>query len=143
MGPDSTPAEVLAGTRTIAVVGASPDPDKPSHGVMRYLLEQGYRVIPVRPGEGEILGVPVANSLAGAGGPIHVVNVFRQSEAAPGIAHEAVTAGAGCLWLQPGCVSDEEGEIARLAGLAFVQDLCVREVHGAEGIGAVGPSLLP
>lgn len=143
MGPDSTPAEILAGTCTIAMIGASPDPDKPSHGVMLYLLEQGYKVIPVRPGEGDVLGIPVVGSLADIDEPVHMVDVFRKSEAAPDIAREAVAIGATSLWLQPGCVSDEAHEIATSAGLAFAQDLCTRQVHRDEGVGAVGPSLLP
>ena len=143
MGPDSTPADILRETCTIAMIGASPDPDKPSYGVMQYLLEQGYKVIPVRPGEGDVLGIPVVNSLAEIDEPIHMVDVFRKSEAAPDIAREAVAMGATSLWLQPGCVSDEAGEIARAAGLAFAQDLCTRQVHRDDGVGAVGPSLLP
>lgn len=143
MGPDSTPAEILAGTCTIAMIGASPDPEKPSHGVMLYLLEQGYKVIPVRPGEGDVLGIPVVNSLAEIDEPVHMVDVFRKSEAAPEVAREAVAIGATSLWLQPGCVSDEAREIATSAGLAFAQDLCTRQVHRDEGVGAVGPSLLP
>jgi len=143
MGPESTPAEILAGTCTIAMIGASPDPDKPSHGVMRYLLEQGYRVIPVRPGDGDVLGIPVVGSLAEIDEPVHMVDVFRKSDAAPEVAREAVAIGATSLWLQPGCVSDEAREIATSAGLAFAQDLCTRQVHRDEGVGAVGPSLLP
>lgn len=143
MGPDSTPADILRETCTIAMIGASPDPEKPSYGVMQYLLEQGYKVIPVRPGEGDVLGIPVVNSLAEIDEPIHMVDVFRKSEAAPEIAREAVAVGATSLWLQPGCVSDEAGEIARAAGLAFAQDLCTRQVHRDDGVGAVGPSLLP
>ncbi|MBM3634650.1 MAG: CoA-binding protein [Actinobacteria bacterium] len=143
MGPDSTPAEILAATCTIAMIGASPDPEKPSHGVMRYLLEQGYKVIPVRPGDGDVLGIPVVNSLAEIDEPVHMVDVFRKSEAAPGIAREAVAIGAASLWLQPGCVSDEARDIATSAGLAFAEDLCTRQVHRDGGVGSVGPSLLP
>jgi predicted CoA-binding protein len=143
MGSDSTPAEILAGTCTIAMIGASPDPEKPSYGVMQYLLEQGYRVIPVRPGDGDVLGIPVVNSLAEIDEPVHMVDVFRKSEAAPEIAREAVAIGATSLWLQPGCVSDEARDIATSAGLAFAEDLCTRQVHRDEGVGSVGPSLLP
>lgn len=143
MGPDSTPAEILAGTCTIAMIGASPDPSKPSYGVMEYLMAQGYKVIPVRPGEGEILGMPIVNALADIDEPIDMVDVFRKSEAAPDVAREAVAVGAKSLWLQPGCISDEAGGIARGAGLAFSQDLCTRQVHRDEGVGAIGPSLLP
>lgn len=142
MGPESTPVEILAGTCTIAMIGASPDPSKPSHGVMQYLLEQGYKVIPVRPGGGEVLGVLVVGALADINEPVHMVDVFRKSEAAPDIAREAVAIGATSLWLQPGCVSPEAGDIARSAGLAFAEDLCTRQVHRDEGVGAIGPSLL-
>jgi predicted CoA-binding protein len=142
MGPESTPAEILAGTCTIAMIGASPDPSKPSHGVMQYLLEQGYKVIPVRPGGGDVLGVPVVASLADINEPVHMVDVFRKSEAAPDIAREAVAIGATSLWLQPGCVSAEAGDVARAAGLAFAEDVCMRQVHRDEGVGAIGPSLL-
>jgi len=143
MGPDSTPAEILKGTCTIAMIGASPDPAKPSYGVMEYLMAQGYKVIPVRPGEGEILGMPIVNSLAGIDEPIHMVDVFRKSEAAPDIAREAVAAVATSLWLQPGCVSDEARDIATSAGLAFAQDICTKQVHRDQAVGPIGPSLLP
>ena len=141
MGPDSTPAEILGDACVIAMIGASPDPEKPSYGVMEYLLAQGYRVIPVRPGGGEVLGQPVVGSLAEIDVPIHMVDVFRKSEAAPEIAAEAVAVGAQALWLQPGCVSDEAGDIARSAGLAFAQDLCTRQVHRDEGVGPIGPPI--
>ncbi|MSO43839.1 MAG: CoA-binding protein [Thermoleophilia bacterium] len=139
MGPGSTPVEILRETCVIAMVGASPDPGKPSYGVMEYLLAQGYRVIPVRPGGGEVLGVAVVGSLAEIEGPIHMVDVFRSSDAAPGIAREAVAVGALSLWLQPGCVSEEAGEIAHAAGLAFATDICAQQVHRDEGLGSVGP----
>ena len=143
MGPDSTPAEILAGTCTIAMVGASPDPSRPSHGVMLYLLEQGYMVIPVRPGDGDVLGIPVVNALADIDQPVHMVDVFTRAEAAPALAREAVAIGATAVWLQPGCVSDEARAVATTAGLAFVEDICTRQVHRDEGVGPVGPSLLP
>jgi predicted CoA-binding protein len=141
MGPDSTPAEILGQTCVIAMIGASPDPAKPSYGVMEYLLAQGYRVVPVRPGGGEVLGQAVVGSLAEIDGPIHMVDVFRNSDAAPGIAEEAVAVGAGALWLQPGCISDEASAIARGAGLAFVQDVCTRQVHRDQGVGPIGPPI--
>ena len=141
MGPDSTPAEILGEACVIAMIGASPDPEKPAYGVMEYLLAQGYRVIPVRPGGGEVLGQPVAGSLAEIDIPIHVVDVFRRSDAAPEIAREAVAAHAQALWLQPGCISDEAGDIARSAGLAFAEDICTRQVHRDEGVGPIGPPI--
>ena len=127
------PAEILADARTIAVVGASPKPDRPSHGVMRYLLEQGYRCIPVRPvGCDEVLGVPCVRSLAEIKGPIDLVNVFRRPEACPEVAREAVDAGARSLWLQLGIVSPEARRIAAAAGLDYVEDECTKIVHARD-----------
>ena len=124
------PAEILAEARTIAVVGASPKPDRPSHGVMRYLLEQGYRCIPVRPrGCDEVLGVPCVHSLAEIEEPIDLVDVFRRPEACPEVAREAVAAGARSLWLQLGIVSPEARRIADAAGIDYVEDECTKIVH--------------
>ena len=125
-----SPAEILRGAKTIALVGASPKPDRPSHAVMRYLLAQGYDVIPVRPqGCDEVLGVRCARSLAEIDRPIDLVDVFRRPEATPTHAREAVEAGAGALWLQLGIVSDESRRIAEEAGLDYVEDLCTAVVH--------------
>lgn len=125
-----TPAEILAEAKTIAVVGASPKPSRPSHGVMRYLLEQGYDVIPVRPRDcDEVLGVPCVESLHDIDRPIDLVDVFRRTEHTPGVAREAVEAGAKALWLQLGIVSDEARAIATEAGLDYVEDLCTKVVH--------------
>ena len=128
-----TPAEILREARTIAMVGASPKPDRPSHGVMRYLLEQGYDVIPVRPaGCDEVLGVPCVCTLAEIDRPIDVVDVFRRVEFIPAHAREAVTAGAGALWLQLGLVSAEARRLAEEAGLDYVEDACIAVVHRRE-----------
>jgi hypothetical protein len=125
-----TPAEILRDAQTIAMVGASPKPHRPSHGVMRYLLAQGYRVIPVRPvGCDEVLGVPCARSLAEIEEPIDLVDVFRRPEHTPAHAREAVEAGAGALWLQLGIVSAESRRIAAEAGLDYVEDACTAVVH--------------
>jgi predicted CoA-binding protein len=123
-------AEILAETRTIALVGASPKPWRPSHGVMRYLLEQGYRVIPVRPaGPAEILGVPRAASLRELPEPVDLVDVFRRAEFCATIAEEAVETGARALWLQLGIVSPEARAIAEAGGLEYVEDACTAIVH--------------
>ena len=125
-----TPQEILAGARTIAIVGASPKPWRPSHGVFSYLLEQGYRVIPVRPGDcDDVLGVPCVRWLAEIEGPIDIVDVFRRAEFCPGVACEAVAVGAGALWLQQGIISPEAREIAESAGLDYVEDACAMVVH--------------
>jgi uncharacterized protein len=125
-----SPQQILSEARTIAVVGASPNPDRPSHGVMRYLLEHGYRCIPVRPLDcGEILGVPCVASLTEIGEPIDVVDVFRRPDALAGHAREAVEVGAGALWLQLGLVSSEARAIATQAALDYVEDACTAVVH--------------
>ena len=124
-----TPAEILAETRTIALVGASPRPERPSNSVLRYLLEHGYDVVPVRPGVDEIHGVRCVASLGEIDGPVDLVDVFRRPEFCPGVAEEAVAAGAGALWLQLGVVSPEARRIAEEAGLDYVEDECTAIVH--------------
>jgi uncharacterized protein len=125
-----SPAEILNGAQTIAIVGASPRPERPSNTVMRYLLGQGYRVIPVRPvGPAEILGQRRVASLAEIEEPIDLVDVFRRPEFCPDVARQAVEAGASALWLQLGIVSAEARAIAEAAGLDYVEDECTRIVH--------------
>jgi predicted CoA-binding protein len=124
-----TPEQILREAKTIAMVGASPNPNRPSHDVMRYLLAQGYRAIPVRPDGAEVLGVPSVASLAEIGEPIDVVDVFRREEAAPGHAREAVDAGAKAFWLQLDLRSQEARRIVTEAGLDYVEDECTAVVH--------------
>ena len=125
-----SPAEILAEARTIALVGASPKPDRPSHRVMRYLLAQGYHVIPVRPDDcDEVLGVPCAQSVQEIEEQVDLVDVFRRPEFTPAHAHDAVAARAGALWLQLGIRSAESRRIAEAAGLDYVEDLCTAVVH--------------
>jgi predicted CoA-binding protein len=125
-----SPEQILRETRTVALVGASPRPERPSHGVMRYLLAAGYRVIPVRPRDcDEILGVPCVATLAEIEEPIDLVDVFRRSEYTPDVARDAVAAGAKALWLQLGIISREARRIAEAAGLDYVEDLCSAVVH--------------
>jgi uncharacterized protein len=125
-----TPAEILASAKTIAMVGASPNPERPAYAVMRYLLGEGYRVIPVRPLDCDaVLGVPCVATLADIDEPIDLVDVFRNVEACPGHAREAVEVGAKALWLQLGLVSQESRQIAAEAGLDYVEDACTAVVH--------------
>jgi predicted CoA-binding protein len=127
-----TPAEILSEARTIALVGASPKPHRPSNSVMDYLLREGYRVIPVRPvGPAEILGQKRVASLAEIEEPIDLVDVFRRSEFCADVARQAVEADAGALWLQLGVVSAEAKEIAEAAGLDYVENECTAIVHAA------------
>jgi len=125
-----SPEEILREAKTIALVGASPKPDRPSNGVMRYLLAQGYDVIPVRPRDcDEIHGVPCVASLAEIDRPIDLVDVFRRIDAVSDVAQEAVAAGAKALWLQLGLSSPEARTIAAAAGLDYVEDECTAIVH--------------
>jgi predicted CoA-binding protein len=124
-----SPTEILSDAHTIALVGASPNPARPSNSVMRYLLAAGYRVIPVRPLVTEVLGVPCVASLGDIDEPIDVVDVFRRAEFCPGVAGEAVAAGAGTLWLQLGIVSPEARAVAEAGGLDYVEDKCTAIVH--------------
>jgi predicted CoA-binding protein len=98
---------------------------------MRYLLAQGYRVIPVRPLVKEVLGVPCVTSLAEIEEPIDLVDVFRRAEFCPNVAEEAVAAGAKALWLQLGIVSAEARAVADRASLDYVEDECTAIVHRA------------
>jgi uncharacterized protein len=125
-----TPEQILRRSKTIALVGASPNPGRPSHGVMRYLLHQGYRVIPVRPLDcDEVLGVRCVASLGEIDEPIDLVDVFRNEDAAPGHAREAVEAGAKAFWLQLGLRSRAARAICEQAGLDYVEDECTAIVH--------------
>jgi uncharacterized protein len=126
---------IYAETRTIAVVGASGDPSKPAHRIPRYLQSQGYRILPVNPRGGELLGEPVARSLAEVEGPVDVVDVFRPAEEAPGIARQAIEAGAKVLWLQVGIESEEARQEAEAAGLTVVMDRCMGKAHAELGLG--------
>jgi predicted CoA-binding protein len=125
-----TAEEILREARTIALLGASPNPSRPSHGVMRYLLAEGYRVIPVRPLDcDEVLGQPCVASLADIDEPIDLVDVFRRAEHAPAHAREAVAAGASAFWLQLGLRSEEARRICAEAGLDYVENECTAIVH--------------
>jgi predicted CoA-binding protein len=125
---DAGIARLLREAHTIAVVGASSNPARPSHGVFRTLLDAGYECVPVNPNETEVQGVPAVATLAEAaaalGGRIDIVNVFRRSELTEELAREAVAVGAGALWLQLGVVNEESARIAAEAGLAVVMDRC-------------------
>jgi predicted CoA-binding protein len=128
-------ARIYAETRTIAVVGASADPSKPAHQIPRYLQAQGYRILPVNPRGGELLGEPVARSLSEVEGPVDVVDVFRPAAEAPQIAREAVKVGAKVLWLQLGIESEEARQVAEAAGLTVVMNRCLGATHRQLGLG--------
>jgi predicted CoA-binding protein len=116
-------------SKTIAVVGASGDAKKPSHTVPRYLQRQNYRIIPVNPKGGEILGQKAYEKLTDIDEPIDVVEVFRPSGETPDVALDAVSVGAKVLWLQEGISSDEAERIASEGGLKVVMDRCMGQTH--------------
>ena len=122
---------ILHTARTVAVVGLSANPLRPSHFVGFYLQRHGYRVIPVNPRETEVLGEPSYPSLQEIPRELHidVVDVFRAPEALPAIAVEAVEIGAGALWGQYGVINPEASRIARAGGLAVVIDKCLKVEH--------------
>lgn len=117
----------LAAARRIAVVGASPDPTRPSNGVMRTLLDAGYDCVPVNPNATEVLGrraYPTLEAAVEATGPVDLVDVFRRPAATADVARSAVAVGARVLWLQLGVVSWEAARIAHEGGLSVVMDRC-------------------
>jgi predicted CoA-binding protein len=116
---------LLKGSTTIAVVGASPKPDRDSHQIAKMLIEEGYDVIPVNPAATEILGKKCFPDLKSIGRKIDIVNVFRSPEHVPPIAEEAVAVKAECLWLQSGISHDAAAKKASDAGLYVVQDRCI------------------
>jgi len=117
---------ILRSVRTIAVVGASADPDRPSHEVMAFLLRQGYRVLAVNPAlrPGALGPVPIYPDLAALPGPVDMVDIFRRSEAAGAVADQAVAIGAKVVWMQLGVRDDAAAARAEAAGLSVVMDRC-------------------
>jgi uncharacterized protein len=124
-----TPEQILREARTIAVVGASPDPSRTSNRVMRYLQGAGYRCIPVNPHAGEVLGERCYPALADLPEPVDLVDVFRRAEYCAGVAREAAAAGAPVLWLQLDLRSVEARDVAEAAGMDYVEDACTAVVH--------------
>src|SRR5882762_6485705 len=122
---DSELKQLLNDATTIAMVGASSNPDKESYGIMQKLQQSGYRVIPVNPRETEILGERSYPSLVDVPERIDIVDVSRRAEDTPGIAGEAVTIGAKALWLQTGIVSEDAAARAKAGGLTVVMDTCI------------------
>jgi predicted CoA-binding protein len=116
---------LLQRVKTIAVVGLSPKPDRPSFGVSRAMQGFGYRIVPVRPAVSEVLGEKAYARLADIPFPVDLVNVFREPAAMPGLVEECLAINAPALWIQEGIVHDEAAERARAAGLTVVMDRCI------------------
>ena len=132
LNPEDRELQALLGdARTIAVVGLSSKPNRPSFQVATYLQDHGYRIVPVNPGEADVLGEPAYASLLDipADVRIDVVDVFRRAEYTPEVAHQAVAIGAKVLWLQEGIVSDEAYAVASAGGLDVIMGVCIRVVR--------------
>jgi len=124
-------SKIFESARTIAVVGLSPDPHRPSHGVARYLQRVGYRIIPVNPHVDEVLGERAYPSLRDVTEPVDVVDVFRRSEFVGPVVDEAIAIKAAAVWLQDGVIDKAAAERARAAGLDVVMDDCMMRRHAA------------
>lgn len=125
---DTEIARILTETKTIALVGWSPKPDRPSHGVARFLAARGYRVIPVNPGQAGLpaLGTTVRASLSEIDEPVDMVDIFRRSEEVLPVVEEALAAlpGLRTIWMQLGVANAEAEALAKAQGLAVVQNRC-------------------
>ena len=121
--------KILKEYRTVAIVGASSNPERPSFRVVRYLSGHGYNVIPVNPNEREILGMTCYPNLSSIPEKVEVVDIFRKSEAVMPIVDEAIKIGAKVVWMQEGVVNEEAAAKARNAGLLVVMDKCMRKQH--------------
>ncbi len=124
---DEVIERILEGAKTVAVVGLSDKPERPSHEVGRYLQEKGYRVIPVNPMVTGVLGEKSYGSLKEIPEKVDLVDVFRKSESIPGIAEEAIQVGAKYFWMQEGVVNEQARERLAAAGIPVVMDLCVKK----------------
>jgi len=129
MSESSTIAELLRTARTIAVVGLSNKRWRPSYGVSEYMQREGYRIIPVNPGVGEVLGEKCYSTLDAVPEPVAIVNIFRRSEAVPEIVDAAIRIGAKAVWMQEGVVHEAAAARARTAGLVVVMDRCLLKEH--------------
>jgi len=129
-------AEILNNYKTIAVVGLSSEPQRPAYSIARYMKKQGYRIIPVNPGESEVLGEKAYPDLSSVPEQIEIVNIFRRPEFVPGVVEEAIAVGAKVVWMQEGIAHEEAAERADEAGLSVVMDRCIRTEHRRLAAGA-------
>ena len=127
--PQADPIQTVVNAHTIAVVGASSNPQRASNDVAKYLIEAGYAVYLVNPTETEILGRPVYASVRDLPETVDIVDVFRRSEDVPPVVEDAIAAGARCVWMQLDIVNETAAARAAAAGLAVVMDRCTKIEH--------------
>jgi uncharacterized protein len=120
---------ILRDTKTIAVVGLSPKPHRPSHQVAQYLIAAGYTIIPVNPGHDFLLGLTCYPNLQAVPISVDMVDIFRRPEMVTGIVEDAIAIGAKCIWMQEGIVNNEAAVKAEAAGLLVVMDRCTKIDH--------------
>ena len=126
---DETLRLALLSARTVAVVGLSDKPSRPSYGVASYLQSQGYRVIPVNPNVREVLGEQAYPDLISVQDPVDMVNIFRRSDKVAPTVDEAITKGVQIIWMQVGVVDEEAAQRARDAGITVIMDRCAMVEH--------------
>ena len=119
--------KILTRYRTVAIVGASPNPERPSHRVADFLKKEGFRVIPVTPKADKVVGEKAYPDLASIPVPVEVVDIFRRAEDVTPIVEEAIAVGAKVVWMQEGIINEEAAASARKAGLTVVMDHCMKK----------------
>ena len=127
LGERETIQKILTESHTVAVVGLSSNPERPSHEVAQYLQKRGYRIIPVNPNVSEVLGEQSYPDLLSIQQPVDVVDIFRRPEAVPVIVEQAIEIGAKAIWMQKGVRNQEAAEQAQTSGLLTVMDRCLME----------------
>ncbi|MCU1243378.1 MAG: CoA-binding domain protein [Candidatus Acidoferrum typicum] len=133
--PDGAPPsadpifDILTKYKTIAVVGLSSNPARPSYGVTEYMQSSGYQIIPVNPNETDVLGEPSYASLEEVPQKLEIVDIFRRTEEVPPVVDAAIRAGAKVIWMQQGIANEAAAEKARAAGLTVVMDACILVEH--------------
>jgi predicted CoA-binding protein len=121
--------DILTKYKTIAVVGLSSNPARPSYGVTEYMQSSGYQIIPVNPNETDVLGEPSYSSLDEVPQKLEIVDIFRRAEEVPPVVDAAIRAGAKVIWMQQGIANEPAAEKARAAGLTVIMDACILVEH--------------
>lgn len=123
--------QILTQSKTIAVVGLSPKANRPSHDVARYLMAAGYTIIPVNPGQTEILGLTCYANLTDIPVPVDIVDIFRRPDEVGPVVEQAVQIGAKVVWMQQGITNEAAAAVARAAGLKVIMDRCLKIDHAS------------
>jgi predicted CoA-binding protein len=142
LAPIETLTRIFKESSVIAVIGLSPKTQRPSNMVARYLQQAGYRIIPVNPGQTEILGETCYPDLAAVPEKVDVVDIFRRADQVEPIVRDAVAVGAKVIWMQQGIVNEAAARIAEQAGLTVIMDRCMKVDHmqfGGKAAGAIKP----